>query len=43
MRLQPYQTALLGFALFMAGVLCALILVHGHAQAPGASPLETPF
>jgi hypothetical protein len=43
MRLQPYQTALLGFALFMAGVLIALMFVHGHPQAPDASPFETPF
>ena len=43
MKLQPYQTVFLGFALFTAGLLLALMLVHGHPQAPDATPFETPF
>jgi hypothetical protein len=43
MRLQPYQTFLLCFALFMTGLLVALMLAHGHPEAPAATPFEVPF
>jgi len=43
MRLHPYQAMFLGLALFMAGLIVALMFVHGVHQAPGATPFETPF
>jgi hypothetical protein len=41
MRLQPHQAVFLGVALFMAGLLLALMLAHGQPQPP--TPFETPF
>ena len=43
MRLQPYQTFLIGFSLFIGGLLLAMLFAHGHAQAPSGTPFETPF
>jgi hypothetical protein len=38
MRLQPNHTVFLGFALFVAGLFVALMLVHGQPPAPRAIP-----
>jgi hypothetical protein len=38
MRLQPFQTAFLCFALVWAGVILVLMVVHGHAQPPEYAP-----
>jgi len=43
MRLQPYQIVFLCFALFWAGVLFALLLVHGQTQPPDYPPFQAPF
>jgi hypothetical protein len=43
MKLHPYQSAFLCLALFAAGLLLALMLLHGVEQAPGSTPFETPF
>ena len=43
MRLQPYQIVFLCFALFWAGVLFALLLVHGQMQPPEYPPFQAPF
>ncbi|HEY7002896.1 MAG TPA: hypothetical protein VH281_01340 [Gaiellaceae bacterium] len=43
MRLPPQVLLVVLPALFVAGLLLALQLVHGHPMAPGAPPFETPF
>jgi hypothetical protein len=43
MRLQPFQIVFLCFALFWAGVLFALLLVHGQTQPPEYAPFQAPF
>ena len=43
MRLQHYQIAVLGLGLFWAGLILALILVHGHTQPADYPPFHAPF
>jgi hypothetical protein len=43
MRLHPFQTALIGLALFWAGLLLALMLLHGRAAEHGDVVFPTPF
>jgi hypothetical protein len=35
--------ALLCFAMFCAGVILALMLVHGHTQPPEYAPFQAPL
>ena len=42
MRLQPYQIVFLCFALFWAGVLFALLLVHGQNRIAPISSYMPP-
>jgi len=43
MRLQPFQIAFLLFAVFWAGVVFALLMLHGHSQSPEYAPFQAPF
>jgi hypothetical protein len=44
MRLPPYQIAFLFFSVFWAGVLFALLLLHGQTQPPPEyPPFQAPF
>jgi hypothetical protein len=42
MRLQPYQTIVLLFMLFMTGLLVAFLLAHGQTHMPGYAPFQAP-
>ena len=43
MRLQPYQLVFIFVAAFWAGLILALMLVHGHAQPPDYAPFYGAF
>jgi hypothetical protein len=43
MRLQPYQLVFLGFALFWAGLILALMVLHRQAQPPEYAPFQAPL
>ena len=43
MRLQPYQLVFILMAAFWAGLLIALLLVHGQTNAPEYAPFHGLF
>ena len=43
MRLQPYQLVFVGLALFWAGLLIVLLLLHGQTHAPEHTPFQSPL
>jgi len=43
MRLPPQVLFIVLPTLFVAGLVIALLCVHGQPMAPGPSPFETPF
>ena len=43
MRLQPSQLIFVFTALFWAGLLIALLLVHGQTHAPEYAPFQAPL